>query len=599
MANKTSTSKVRSPIVSVMGHVDHGKSSVLDSIRGSNILGTEAGGITQAIGASIIPLEVIKKKCGSLLSSINLKFSIPGLLFIDTPGHAAFTTLRKRGGNLADIAILVVDINDGFKPQTIESIEILKSYKTPFLIAANKIDLIQGYRKKSDSLLEDIGLQDPKVQTIIDTKMYELVGELYEKFQLEADRYDRVGDFTKQIGIIPCSALIGQGISELLVMLTGLAQRFLEEKLNITVSGVAKGTILEVKESQGLGITIDVIIYDGTLKRNDTIVIANTGEPIVAKVRALLEPDPLAEMRDKKAKFKTVNEVVAATGVKIAAHGIESVVPGMPLISVNNPSDKEELEAAKKAIQAELEEVMVETSDEGIIIKADTLGSLEALGKLLGEANIPFRKTGIGPISKKDIADAESNLEKSPLDAVILGFNIGFEKGLLIPSSVKVLTNNVIYKLIEDYEEWKKLKLEEDRKKALGELIPVCKLQILEGCLFRQNNPAIVGVEVIRGTLKADAGLMKKDGSKIARVKHIELNKSAVGQANKGLDVAISLPGVTCGRQIGEHDLLYSEISESEFRKYKNYKDLLNEEQKELLKEIAEIKRKNNPTWGI
>src|SRR5210317_242342 len=153
----------RSPIVSVLGHVDHGKSSILDSIRGSNIVSGEAGAITQAIGASIIPLDVVKKKCGKLLDALNMKFSIPGLLFIDTPGHAAFTTLRKRGGSLADIAVVVVDINEGFKPQTIEAIEILRAAKTPFIIAANKVDKIGGFRKRDgQSILELITSQEPQ-----------------------------------------------------------------------------------------------------------------------------------------------------------------------------------------------------------------------------------------------------------------------------------------------------------------------------------------------------------------------------------------------------------------------------------------------------
>ena len=141
----------------VLGHVDSGKTSILDKIRGTGVQGREAGGITQAIGASIIPIETIKKICGKLLDSLNIKLTLPGLLFIDTPGHAAFVNLRKRGGNLADIAILVININEGLMPQTIESINILKQYKTPFIIAVNKIDLVNGWRsQKEKSLLKSI-----------------------------------------------------------------------------------------------------------------------------------------------------------------------------------------------------------------------------------------------------------------------------------------------------------------------------------------------------------------------------------------------------------------------------------------------------------
>jgi translation initiation factor 5B len=322
---------IRSPIVSVLGHVDHGKSSVLDAIRGTNILATEAGAITQAIGASIVPLEVIKRKCGKLLETMRLNFTIPGLLFIDTPGHAAFTNLRKRGGNLADIAVVVIDINEGFRPQTIEAIEILRNYKTPFIIAANKIDLIPGYRKKADFVLQDIAAQDPAWITAFETKMYELVGSLHEKFGMESERYDRVESFTRQIAIVPTSALNNHGISELLVMLTGLAQRFLEENLKLEAAGPGKGTVLEVKETLGFGMTVDAIIYDGVIKVNDTIVIGGIDAPIVTRVKALLEPNPLQEMRDKKSKYRNIKEAVAATGLRIAAPDLDKAVAGMPL----------------------------------------------------------------------------------------------------------------------------------------------------------------------------------------------------------------------------------------------------------------------------
>ncbi|MCX6707042.1 MAG: GTP-binding protein [Candidatus Woesearchaeota archaeon] len=254
---------LRSPICSVLGHVDHGKSSILDSIRGTCVVKGEAGLITQAIGASIIPLGTIKAKCGKLLETMNMTFTIPGLLFIDTPGHAAFTSLRKRGGALADIAIVVIDINEGFKPQTIEAIEILKNNKTPFIIAANKIDLIPGWKISQKSILQNIMEQSPDVITKIDMKLYEIVGQIHEKFSMNSERFDRVDDFTKQIAIVPCSAKTGEGLQELIMVIAGLAQRFLEKALDFNIDGPAKGSIMEVKEDKGLGKTIDVIIYDG------------------------------------------------------------------------------------------------------------------------------------------------------------------------------------------------------------------------------------------------------------------------------------------------------------------------------------------------
>jgi translation initiation factor 5B len=294
----------RKVLVTVVGHVDHGKTSLLDKIRRSAVTSGEAGAITQAIGVSIIPIETIKKICGKLLDALGDKITVPGLLTIDTPGHAAFTSLRKRGGSLADIAILVIDINEGFKPQTIESIEILKSNKVPFIVATNKIDLLPGWKyDENKNLLQNISELGHQEQGEFEKKMYEIVGKFGE-LGIQAERFDRVSDYTKQVALVPLSAHTGQGIPELLMVLTGLAQKYLEQSLQVEIEGNAKGTILEVKEEKGLGTTVDTIIYNGALKVNDNLIIGNIGEPIVVKVRALLEPVELSEMRDKKGKFK-------------------------------------------------------------------------------------------------------------------------------------------------------------------------------------------------------------------------------------------------------------------------------------------------------
>ena len=288
---------IRKVLLTVVGHVDHGKTSLLDKIRRTAVAKAEAGGITQAIGVSIIPLDTIQKICGKLLDVFKGKLTVPGLLAIDTPGHAAFTSLRKRGGSLADIAILVVDINEGFKPQTIESLEILKANKVPFVIAANKIDLINAWQyDPNKNLLDNINALDYNIQGAFEKKMYDLVNKISE-FNLPAERFDRIQDYTQQIAIIPISALSGQGIPELLMVLTGLAQRFLEKNLQIEEKGFGKGTILEVKEEKGLGTTLDVILYNGSLKVGDTLIIGDVEQPIIAKIRALMEPAELSEMR--------------------------------------------------------------------------------------------------------------------------------------------------------------------------------------------------------------------------------------------------------------------------------------------------------------
>ncbi|MAG91466.1 translation initiation factor IF-2 [Candidatus Woesearchaeota archaeon] len=586
---------LRQLIVTMVGHIDHGKSSILDKIRNTAIVASEAGGITQAIGASIIPISTIKKISGNLLEKHKLEIKIPGFIILDTPGHAAFTNLRKRGGNLADIAVLVIDINEGIKPQTLECIDILKQYKTPFVVALNKIDLLPGWRSNPNiHLLENIQKQNESTMLLLEKKLYEIVGRLSE-FGFNAERFDRVEDYTKQIAIIPLSAKTSDGLSELLMVMTGLSQRFLEQNLIVNVKGNAKGTVLEVKEEKGLGTSLDVIIYDGSLKQNDTIVIGALVEPIVTKVKALFEPAALAEMRDKKSKFKSVKQVTAATGVKISAPELDNVIAGMPLRSCL-PS---EVEKVKQEIKKEVSEVVIETDKQGIVIKADSLGSLEALLKILKEKNIEIKKASIGNISKKDISDAEISHEKDPLESAVLGFNVSLMPDVKVPQNVKVISNKIIYKLIDEFEKWQ----ESERKRIEGKeteyLHRPCKIQVLKGYIFRQSNPAVVGIDVLAGTLKAGTPLMKNDGESITQAKSIQKEQETIEKAEKGKQVAVSLPNVTVGRQISEGDILYSAIPEGHFRKFKEFKKNISQEEIALLKEIAEIMRQQNPMWGI
>lgn len=587
---------IRSPICVVLGHVDHGKTLLLDKIRGTAIQKGESGGITQAIGASIIPVETLQNVCGELLEQLNLKLTIPGLLFIDTPGHEAFTSLRKRGGSLADIAVVVIDINDGFKPQTHETIKILKNTKTPFIIAANKLDLLSGWQPKHGKLMKDINNQYPKIKEKLDMKIYEIVGKLAE-YGFDSERFDRVDDYTKKVGIVPVSAMTGIGIPELLMVLTGLSQKYLNQCLECEVEGPASGTILEVKEEKGLGVTADAIIYDGTLNVNDLIVIGGVNEPLTTKVRALLIPKPLEEMRDKKTKFLHVDKIIAATGVKIVAPDLDNVVAGMPLREATSA----DLEEIQKQVKNEVNDVLIETDQAGIVVKADNLGSLEALINLLGKEDIPIRKASIGQITKKDIMDVHANQETDPLTAIMLAFNIKMNKEaqeLAEKLEVPIISDSIIYKLIIDYKEWIKKEKEAKKSAEMADAVNPCKIRLLKGYVFRQSNPAVVGVEVVSGLLTLNQQLMKNT-EPLSYVKTIQHEKKNIQEAKAGMQVAISLENVTVGRQINEGDVLFSYVSEKEYRRMKSLKNNLNSVQIGLLKEIAKKMREKDSLWGI
>ena len=592
---------IRKPLITILGHVDHGKTKLLDTIRNTTVVDREAGAITQAIGVSIIPMAVIQKVSGRLLDSFKSKLTVPGFLMIDTPGHAAFISLRKRGGNLADIAILVVDINEGFRPQTLESIEILKANKVPFVIAANKIDLIAGWNyEPAKMLIENINALSYQVQGIFEQKMYELVGK-FQELGFESERFDRVQDYTKQLAIIPLSAKTGQGIPELLAVLTVMAQKYLEQKLQIEEEANAKGTILEVKEEKGLGTTLNAIIYNGHLALGDTLIIGNTDQALVTKVKILLEPGELAEMRDKKSKFQNVKEVYAATGVKIVAPGTEKALAGMPLRSCSGKA--EEIAKLSLEIQEEVRDIIIDSSEEvGVTLKADTIGGLEALRHLLQEQKIPIATASLGDVTRQDLLQAESMRAKNEFYAVVLGFNITVPDDIQTiakDKNIKVITHQVIYKIIEDYNAHTETVKKEVELRELSLLVRPCKFAILKGFVFRQNNPAVVGIEIEIGKIKAGDPIMNAQGKRISQVKSMEESQESLTVAEQGKQVAMAMDGVTVGRQINEGDYLYTDIPEGDFKKLKELKKHLSKTELEVLREIVDIKRKDNPVWGV
>jgi len=575
--------------------------TLLDKIRKTNVAAKEAGGITQHIGATEVPIDVVKQIAGPLLKLWKGEIKLPGLLFIDTPGHEAFTSLRARGGSLADLAILIVDINEGFQPQTIESIEILRRYKTPFVVAANKIDRIKGWKiQEWEPFLVNIKKQDQRAVQELETKLWELIGKFYE-IGFQANRFDRVQDFTRELAIVPISAKYGIGVPELLVLIAGLSQKYLEKKLKIEVEGPARGTILEVREEPGLGTTIDVIIYDGTLHRDDIIVVGGKDKAIVTKIRALLKPKPLDEIRDPRFRFDQVDEVVAAAGVKIAAPDLEEALAGSPVIACRS---EEEIEKARQEILNQIKSVVISTDKVGVIVKADTLGSLEALSKELQEKNIPIRKADVGNISKTDVMEALSVKEEKPLYGVVLGFNVKVNEDaeeIAKAKGVPIFVGNIIYKIIEDYEAW--IKAEEEKKKkellAKTRFPGVIRLFPDERYVFRRSHPAIVGIEVLEGRIKPGYTLIKQNGHKVGTIKSIKSKNDFLQEAKKGEAVAIAIEGPIVGRHIHPGEILYVDLSRDDaIRLVKELRDMLDETDIKALKMIAKVKAREDPFWS-
>lgn len=593
--------RLRQPIVVVLGHVDHGKTTLLDRIRGTTVAAREPGLITQHVGASFVPSKVIEKLAKPLKKLIPFKLIIPGLLFIDTPGHELFTNLRKRGGSVADFAILVVDIMDGFKPQTYESIEILKQRKVPFIVAANKIDKIAGWRPHpGEPFIITIRKQSERVRNELERLLWDnVISKLYE-LGFQADRFDRIRDFTRKVAVVPISAKTGEGIPELLAVLAGLTQRYLQHRLRLA-EGPAKGVILELREQPGLGTVADAIIYDGVLKKTDIIVTGGLEGPVITRIRALLMPKPLQEIRVAKRELMPVDEVVAAAGVRIVAPGLEKAVAGAPLFAAESMEEAQQL--ARKVME-EIESIRIKTDKEGVIVKADTLGSLEAMIEALKRNNIPIRLADVGPVSKRDVMEAIAGRELNKYYAVILAFNVKIlpeAEELARKYNIRIFSSNVIYKLLEDFQNWYQSLKEEERRKELESLVRPGKIRILPGFVFRRSNPAIVGVEVLGGVIRPGYPLMRSDGKRIGEIMQIQDRGKNIPEARVGMQVAISIKGrVMVGRHVSEGDILYTDIPERHAILWQTkYKSELSDDEKYVLKEIIKIKRKTNPLYGL
>jgi len=499
---------------------------------------------------------------------------------------------------VADIAILVIDILKGFEAQTYECIDILKARKTPFLVAANKIDRLPGWKSKPDeSFSVSYRDQDSYVRQDLDERLYTIMGT-FSRLDFRADRFDKITDFTRTVAIVPTSAKTGEGTPELLVVLIGLTQQYLRPSLRVT-KGPAKGTVLEVKEEPGLGITINAIIYDGVLQKGDTIVVGAKEKPIVTNVRAVLLPKPLDEIRDPRDKFSSVNAVSAAAGIKIAAPNLEEALAGAPLYVV--PSE-DRLEEYVKSVSEEVEKIRITTDVDGVVLKTDALGSLEAIAESLRRNNVPIRLADVGDVSKRDVTEAVAVRGHEPFYGVVLAFNVK-----TLPDAeeeaknrgVPIFQHNIIYHLIDDYLQWVKSEKEAQLKEEFDKLIKPGKIKLLPGYVFRKAKPAIVGVEVLAGQIKPKYSLVKEDGQDVGEIMQIQDRGQAVSEASVGMQVAVSSNKPVVGRHIHENDVLYVKVPEEQAKTLlKKFQDRLSPQELGVLNEFVETMRRKSPFWA-
>ncbi len=584
--------ELRQPIVSLLGHVDHGKTSLLDRIAGSVRAEREAGGITQHIGAIEVPRDSLLSLFRGVLPTD--QFVVPGLLFVDTPGHRSFETLRRRGGALADLAVVVIDVREGSMPQTRESIQILRHEKTPFAVALTKIDLVAGWRKPTTatSLVEQVERCGVDYSRKLDERLYAVSEEL-SLMGFSAERYDRVSDFTRNVTITPVSSKFNVGVGELLAVLVGLSQRFLKTELAL-LGGGGEATILERSDQKGVGPVGNVIVYRGRLKVGDEIVATGRTGPFTTRVRGIFRPRPPTRDRSPRvAKLESLVEVSAASGVYLAAPGVEDALPGGLLKVVATPG---EAEAAITELTRESHPV-AELAESGVAIYADTLGGLEAIAFECREAGVPIHEAGVGPIGRSTVLKIAS--VKNPVHRAVLAFNVPVlpdaqPEGAAGP--VRMFRGDVMYRILEEYLAWKTERLQALSARRRAEVPRPAKFQVLPGFVFRHSKPAIVGIKVLGGTLRAGVRLMRGDGSEAGALRALQKDGVSVPQAETGTELAASIEGVVVGRTLREGDELLVALSEGAVRALRS--ESLPPVERAILDEVVRIRRATEPFWG-
>ncbi|KAJ3701909.1 hypothetical protein LUZ61_005614 [Rhynchospora tenuis] len=597
-ANSKTESNLRSPICCILGHVDTGKTKLLDCIRRTNVQEGEAGGITQQIGATYFPTENIRERTKELKADATLK--VPGLLVIDTPGHESFSNLRLRGSSLCDIAILVVDIMHGLEPQTIESLNMLKSRGTEFIVALNKVDRLYGWKRCPNApIVRALKQQSEDVKREFNMRLTQIITEFMEQ-GLNTQLYYKNKEMGEVFNIVPTSAISGEGIPDLLLLLVQWAQKTMEEKL--TYVDEVQCTVLEVKVIEGLGTTVDVVLVNGILHEGDQIVVCGMQGPIITTIRALLTPHPMKELR-VKGTYLHHKELKAAQGVKISAQGLEHAIAGTALYVIKPEDD---IEALKDAVMQDMKRVMgrIDKSGEGVYVQASTLGSLEALTEFLKSpaVNIPFCDFSIGPVHKKDVMKASVMLERKKEYATILAFDVKVmpdARELAEETGVRIFVADIIYHLFDQFKAYIDNLREEKKRESAEEAVFPCLLKIMPNCVFNKKDPIVLGVDILEGVLKIGTPICipSREFIDIGKIASIEINHKQVDVATKGQKVAIKIVSTNAdeqqkmfGRHFDMEDELVSHISRRSIDILKaNYRDDLSMEEWRLVVKLKTL----------
>ena len=596
-----SPDKLRSPIAVIMGHVDTGKTKLLDNIRSTNVQEGEAGGITQQIGATQFSPDLLKSKTAPMkgVAGFN-EIRLPGLLMIDTPGHESFSNLRSRGSSLCDIAILVIDLMHGLEPQTIESLNMLRKGKTPFVVALNKVDRCYGWKSNVNAPIRDtLAAQDDNTRSEFHDRAQKSMTQLNEQ-GLNCALYWENNSPEDTISLVPTSAHTGEGVPDLLGMLIKGTQDMQTEKIMYHTS--LQCTVLEVKNIDGYGATCDVVLVNGVLKEGDRIVISTMDGPVETVIKALLTPPPNKEMRVKN-EYLHHKELAGAIGVKIVAPDIGKAIAGTPVLIIEDEDDPDDV---KEDVQSDITAITkaLETDSKGVIVHASTLGAMEALLQFLRnecKPPIPVSHISIGTIFKKDVMRARLMHDKGlPEFATILAFDVHVDKDaqtMADEDNVRIFTADIIYHLFDQFTAYM-AGITAERKEAAQAVVQFpCILKIMPQHIFNKKDPIVLGVEVLEGNVRIGTTLCipSLDNLVIGEVVNIQNNHRDTTIAKKGMSVAIKIsnegnPTLMYGRQFDHTSSLYSQLTRASIDACKEFfKDEMTKEDWQLVVKLKKV----------
>lgn len=483
----------RAPVVTIMGHVDHGKTTLLDAIREANVAGGESGGITQHIAAYQVQLKSNKEHRANKIT------------FLDTPGHAAFTAMRQHGASITDIVVLVVAANDGIKAQSIEAIDHAKQAHVPIIVAVTKADL-------PDANIERIKTQLAEVDMVPE-------------------------EWGGKTIIVPVSAKTGLGLQDLLEMILLVADL---ADLNATAEGASVGVVIESHLEAGRGPVATVLIQNGQLRTGQAVAIGGT----YGKIRTL------EAFTRQKIDSAGPSDPVIISGLKSVPNFGDRLIAFDSDKSAKIQADSSAREASftkvhsmhAKGLDESVSEDLIKTRELPLVIKTDVKGSLEAIHKVLDELNtaevsVKITLEGVGPVSESDVGHAKATRARILSFRVPIGADI---RNLANKDAVSIYSYDVIYDLVEDV------------KKALSKLLPPEIVEVLLGratviALFKGDKRSlVVGVQVEEGIISKDDQfhlMRKKELVNDGKILAVRRGKDEVKQTTSGSQAGLSITG--------------------------------------------------------